>query len=310
VAHGNEQYKDVWQAWKTKFERVYEGAEEGYRFRVFCDNAVKVAKHNLEESLGLHTFTLGLNNLADLSVEEYRSTYLTLLPRNGEKLGLEHVDDGAPQADQVDWRTKGAVTGVKNQGQCGSCWSFGATGALEGAYFLAKGNLLSFSEQQQVDCNRNCYGCNGGWSEYSFHYWESTGANLESDYRYTGRDGSCKTNNYKQYTTVSNYYNTQSGSESSLVSALNGRPVAIAIDASHYSFQLYSGGVYYERACSSSNLDHAVMAVGYGSSTQGDYFIVKNSWGTSWGDRGYIDMARNRNNNCGVATDCSYPTVN
>jgi cathepsin L len=312
LAYAQSDYAQIWESWKAKHGRSYEGAEDTYRFRVFSEAADMIAKHNLEESVGLHTFKMGLTQFADLTHDEFKAQYLmnTLPPKEDNLRGEPHVmREGAP--DSMDWRTQGAVTAVKNQGGCGSCWSFGASGALEGAYFIKNGKLLSFSEQQQVDCNRNCYGCNGGWAEYAFYYWQTShGAELESDYTYTGRDQSCKANNYQTYTQVTKYVNIQSGSETGLQNAVGTvGPTAITIDASRSSFQYYTSGVYYDSGCSSSSLDHVVLAVGYGSGSGGDYWIVKNSWGTWWGENGYINMARNRNNNCGVATEASYPMV-
>merc|ERR1712032_1253357 len=141
----------------------------------------------------------------------------------------------------------------------------------------------------------------------------SVGLDLESSYTYTARDGSCKANTGSQPSpaaTVSGYTDIQQGSESDLTNALSTvGPISVAIDASHMSFQFYSTGVHYESACSSSRLDHGVTAVGYGSDSGSDYYIVKNSWGTVWGEQGYINMSRNRNNNCGIASSASYPLV-
>jgi cathepsin L len=203
------------------------------------------------------------------------------------------------------------VTPVKDQGSCGSCWSFGATGALEGQYYLANGELLSFSEQQQVDCNRLCFGCDGGTAESAFIYWKRFNAPiLENDYPYTGVKGSCENSEHETVGSVSGYVSTTQYSESSLKNAVGTvGPVTIAIDASLWSFQLYSSGIYDPSGCSSTSLDHQVLAVGYDNDADGDYWIVKNSWGESWGINGYIWIARNDNNKCGVASDGSYPTL-
>jgi len=135
------------------------------------------------------------------------------------------------------------------------------------------------------------------------------GLDTESSYPYTAKSGTCHFTTANVGATITNYKTVASGSESGLVTAINSQPISVAIDASHNSFQLYKSGIYYESACSSSRLDHGVLAIGYGSDTTGDYYIVKNSWGTSWGTAGYINMARNRNNNCGIATQASYPTI-
>jgi cathepsin L len=265
----------------------------------------------LEYDLGMHTYKTGLNHLADMSEEEYRATLLQSPRKPTEHDAETRRTKSQSTPSSIDWRDYGYVTPVKDQGSCGSCWSFGSTGALEGQYFAKNGELISFSEQQQVDCNNFCYGCNGGNAELAFTYWRYFhGANRESDYAYTGVQGTCHTTDYEEIVKLSGYKSTEAYSESALEEAVGSvGPVTIAIDASKWSFQLYTSGIYYEPKCSQYSLDHQVLAVGYGSDSDGDYWIVKNSWGESWGIDGYIWMARNRNNNCGVASDGSYPTL-
>jgi cathepsin L len=255
-----------------------------------------------------------MNLFADLTVEEFRELYLQ--PKiNASAIPQTNVHDDEDISltdDTVDWRTKGAVTGVKNQGQCGSCWAFSATGSIEGAYQIAKKSLVSSSEQQLVDCSRSYgnYGCSGGLMDSAFKYTIAVkGLDTETSYPYTARDGTCKFNPSNIGTTISSYKDVQKGSESAQQTAVNAQPVSVAIDASHSSFQLYHSGIYYESRCSASQLDHGVLAVGYGTQSSSEYWIVKNSWGTSWGMSGYILMSKNKNNNCGIATMSSYPVV-
>jgi C1A family cysteine protease len=291
--------------------RSYATTEE-YKFRlgIFAEKFEFIQRHNSENS---DDHVVGVNKFMDLTDHEY-SKYL------GLKKNLNHVKKNSTTlnievADSIDWRAKGAVNPVQNQGQCGSCWSFSAVGALEGAYAISTGNLLKFSEQQLVDCSTSFgnAGCNGGWMDQAFEYWEGTKAVLESQYAYTAHDDTCNTSvvTADGVTLVASYHDVTENSPSALVAALNVGPVAVAVNAGSLGFQLYSSGIL-KRFCG-TNLDHGIVAVGYGSDNGTDYYIVRNSWGSSWGEQGYVRILRTADEGkpgvCGIQMAASYPLL-
>jgi len=219
---------------------------------------------------------------------------------------------GKPAVDSIDWTTKGAVTPVKNQGQCGSCWAFSSTGGLEGQWEIATGSLQSISEQQLVDCSKNGgnAGCNGGLMDNSFEWYQTKAAATEGSYPYTGRDGSCKSSGWTTAVPEGGVTGHKDiSNENALLDAVtNVGPISVAIEADQSSFQGYSGGVLTGNC--GTNLDHGVLAVGFGTESGTDYWKVKNSWGASWGMNGYILIERG-DNKCGIADGPpSYPVVN
>jgi len=235
-----------------------------------------------------------------------------LVPRRNGSLFLAPENSVVP--DAIDWRDKDYVTPVKDQGQCGSCWSFSTTGALEGQHKRKSGVLTSLSEQNLVDCSKKFgnNGCEGGLMDNAFAYIkENHGIDTETSYPYEGKEGRCRYNKRAIGATDSGFVDVPAGSETHLKQAVASvGPVSVAIDASHESFQFYNEGVYDEQECSSEELDHGVLVVGYGTSEEGqDYWIVKNSWSPKWGRDGYVFMSRNKNNQCGIASSASYPLV-
>lgn len=259
-------------------------------------------------------YTLEMNEYGDLEPAEFSKIY-NGYRMNRTKRSVDTFKANPLKAlpDTVDWRTKGVVTGVKNQGQCGSCWAFSATGSLEGQHALKTGNLVSLSEQNLVDCSgpEGNEGCNGGLMDQAFEYIKrNDGIDTESSYPYVAHDESCRYNPANKGATDNGYVDIAHDDENALqeASATIG-PISVAIDASHMSFQFYKRGVYNEPSCSQTQLDHGVLVVGYGTYNGTPYWLVKNSWGTNWGLQGYIMMSRNRDNQCGIATQASYPTV-
>lgn len=312
----------VWAQWKQHFNKSYSteaspalggASEHDLRYNVFKQNYAFVQAYNADPN---RSDTLGLNHFSDLTYAEWNQHYKGLL-LNGAPIPPAEtatpIDPNLP--DTVDWRNKGAVTAVKNQSQCGSCWSFGTTGVIEGARVLqGDGKLVALSEQQLVDCDTGSVdsGCNGGLQVDAYQYVIKAGGLMtEADYPYTsggGVDGgTCKYDPSKCETTITSYTQIASGDENALMNAVaNVGPVTVGIDASSPQFQSYKSGVYAPSGCSTTQLDHAVLVVGYGSSDDNTpYWIVKNSWGTDWGMEGYFYMKRGVNQ-CGIATSASY----
>jgi len=304
--------QDSFNSWINLHGKEYKSQNEyNYRLSVYRDNLAFIENHNREN----HGFTVAMNQFGDLTKEEFGQLYLGM---NVDASNLIQnspftVDPTYVRDDTVDWRTKGAVTPIKNQGQCGSCWAFSTTGSHEGMWQIKKGSLVSLSKQNLVDCSGSYgnYGCNGGLIDSAFQYIIANGGiDTETTYKYTAKDGTCKFNKANVGATMTAFKDVQAKSEPALQNAISSLgPISVAIDASHSSFQFYSSGVYFEKACSPTQLDHGVLAVGYGTQSGSDYYIVKNSWGTSWGTQGYILMSRNKNNNCGIATMSSYPII-
>ena len=279
------------------------------------ENKAYVEHHN--NHAHEHGFTLGMNKFADMEEGEMNQTdfWERKIPEEEMKRHLvrSHPFKG-PLPPSVDWRDHGAVLEVKDQGQCGSCWSFGVTGTIEGQNYLKNNLSVSLSEQNLIDCSRSYgnRGCNGGNARSSYEYIiNNAGIDTEASYPYTAsNDGLCKYSTFKGVS-ITDYKFLPSGDEDALAAAIASvGPIAVSIDASPKTFGLYNGtGVYYEPKCSSLKRNHMVLAVGYGSENGKDYYLVKNSWGASWGAEGYIKMARNRNNNCGIASQPSYPIM-
>ena len=301
-----------------KFQgKSYTSAEE-YKYReiVYEKNAEFIAAHNANPN---NTWTMALNKFADMTADEFGSRWtrqggILNRPRADAKMYAQTLLRATPPVT-VDWVVAGAVTPVKNQGQCGSCWSFSSTGAMEGAWYLAKGQLVSLSEQQLVDCStaEGNQGCNGGMMDYAFQYVISNGGiTCEDDYSYSGTGpNACQAKGKPVCAKFTSYQDVVPNSDLALMAAIAQQPVSIAIEADQSAFQFYSGGVM--TAACGTTLDHGVLAVGYGTLNGVDYYKVKNSWGPDWGDAGYIMLGRGSayapNGQCGILMAPSYPIV-
>jgi C1A family cysteine protease len=300
----------------AKHGKTYESEEEkAVRYNVFKENRVFIQHSNQDGKV-----TYALNRFADLTHAEFKNIYVggyrpDLSTTWGVKIGT-HVYSGAELPAEVDWTTKDAVTPVKNQGQCGSCWAFSTTGSLEGAYAIATGTLVSVSEQQLVDCAQSFgeQGCSGGLMDNAFRYAELNDMCTEESYPYTAADGQCNTKGCtiaidKQY--VTGFKDVDHTMEAMMEAVAKG-PVSIAIEADQGAFQFYSGGVLSQEC--GTQLDHGVLCVGYGELNGKKYWKVKNSWGASWGSDGYILLERGNSpdgamGECGLLTQPSYPII-
>ncbi|KAJ6684824.1 hypothetical protein OIU79_015017 [Salix purpurea] len=289
----------LFETWCKEHGKTYTSQEEkSYRLKAFEDNCDFVKKHNEGNS----SYTLSLNAFADLTHQEFKSSRLGLsaAPLNLDQRNLEVTGVFGDIPASIDWRKKGAVTNVKDQGSCGACWSFSATGAIEAINKIATGSLVSISEQELVDCDRSFNsGCEGGLMDYAFKFViNNHGIDTEEDYPYRAQDGTCKKEKLKRHAvTIDKYVDVPPNNEKQLLQAVAAQPVSVGICGSERAFQMYSKGIF-TGPCSTS-LDHAVLIVGYGSENGVDYWIVKNSWGTSWGMSGYMHMQRNSGNSQG-----------
>jgi C1A family cysteine protease len=320
--HARSYYEDRFNLWLTDFDISLDDESYEHRLKIFANSDDLIIKHNADPSA---TFTMSHNPYSHLTWQEFKSTFSIgrpLLKRpmvpfetevEPQPAASRMLENGLELPKEIDWRTKGAVTPVKNQGSCGSCWSFSTTGAMEGAFFIKTGTLDSFSEQELVDCDKYDSGCGGGLMDFAFHWiQENGGICLEDDYTYTAKNGRCQPNKCSVVpgSNVASWVDVEPNEEA-LMAAVIKQPVSIAIEADEAAFQFYSGGVL-TSGCG-TNLDHGVLLIGYGTSDDGlDYWTIKNSWGAEWGDSGYIKILRGASQEggeCGILESASYPIL-
>ena len=316
----------VWEhfnMFQERFNKRYENFEiMRERFDIFRTNWLDIQRHNGDSS---QNFTKGINQFTDLTPEEFNEEYLGGIIQERNLVGLYGCSsftsnkDTDSLPDSIDWREEGAVTPVKDQGQCGSCWTFSATGAMEGAWATATGDLVSLSEEQLADCatgfKYGSHGCNGGQMDGAFKYAIENGATSEDQYPYTagkGQTGECEQSDVTSIATFTGCSDVAPNDQVSLKAAVSKQPVSIAIEADTRYFQSYSSGILTSSDCGTS-LDHGVLIVGYGEDKGQKYWLVKNSWSTTWGDNGYVKIARSDSRNdkgiCGIAMQPSFITA-
>jgi len=300
----------MWSAWKNQHKKTYSTAEEATRFGIFVENFNKIHRLNAE-STGVQ---FAVNKFADLTTTEFKQIYASGVLSNNDheevssKLSLRRA---ISLPESIDWREKGAVTPVKYQGACGSCWAFSVTGVLEGFNFVKTGELLSFSEQQLVDCARLAgFGCLGGYPNLAIQYTAKNGLETEADYPYSAKRSQCQFNSSKAHKVNSGYQMVTPQSTDQLKAALINFPVSVLVESGQETFQFYKSGVITTNC--DDKLDHAVLAVGYQKVEDSEAFIVKNSWGTDWGVDGYVYISTNQTENqgfgvCGILSKPMIP---
>jgi len=298
---------DQWVNFKSSFSKVYATeAEDLRRFEIWARNLAMVEVHNAEANEGVHSYTMAINQFSDLTYEEFEETMLGYVHVDQESENFEYFQaKETPEA--VDYRDEGLVTDVKNQGHCGSCWAFSATGGIEGVWAKQVGELISVSEQQLIDCGKG--GCQGGNMANAWNTAKD-GVMREEDYPYEHEEKECRFDENMVASFVTGHKSVPHDEEQLELALVElGYPISIAVRASS-TFQHYSHGVYDDVECvDDGKLNHAILLVGYHKTNpENQYWIVKNSWGHNWGKDGYIKM-RMGQNTCGMAKGPVYPTL-
>jgi cathepsin L len=302
-----EEASEKWISFKTTHSKQYHPKEEQKRFTIFQDNLKKIEEHNAKYESGEVSYYFGVNQFADLTGEEFLAMMNAQISTKPEIKSISRfeADPNADVPETIDWRTNGAVLPIENQGSCGSCWAFSAIGALEGQLAIKTGEQQGLSEQQLVDCSSQNGGCNGGWMDWAFDYVKENGICSKESYPYTGSQGTCQECT-SVLNTIQGFVDVDTNEKALKEAVGTVGPVSVAVNA-NIGWQLYGGGIFHSLLCNLEQVNHGVLVAGYGVDG-GDYWLIKNSWGESWGEQGYIRLSRG-SNQCHVAEIASYPQL-